>query len=111
MQITLSIPVETSSDLSKNFRPDASIRCILTTDHSASSYGQPVLVAEDGTAYGASDLLPGTRAKAWVAVTTATSHFSGSSEEFALANKFRMCDPIQAESFGPDAARHYLGEE
>ena len=27
----------------------------LTTDQSASSYGQPVLVAPDGTAYGASD--------------------------------------------------------
>lgn len=30
----------------------------LTTEHAASSYGIPVLVAPDGTAYGKSDVLP-----------------------------------------------------
>jgi hypothetical protein len=30
----------------------------LTTDHSASSYGVPVLVGEDGEAYGVCDYLP-----------------------------------------------------
>jgi len=29
----------------------------LTTDHSASSYGQPVLVDPDGNAYGPGDIL------------------------------------------------------
>jgi hypothetical protein len=32
---------------------------VLTTEHAASSYGVPVLVGEDGTAYGPADALPG----------------------------------------------------
>lgn len=40
----------------------------LTTDHAASSYGQPVLVDEDGEAYGVADVLPnGQSAEAYVA--------------------------------------------
>ncbi len=36
------------------------VRYTLTTDHSQSSYGMPVLVAPDGVAYGPSDKLPNT---------------------------------------------------
>lgn len=40
----------------------------LTTEHAASSYGTPVLVDEDGVAYGAYDTLPnGAIAAGWVA--------------------------------------------
>jgi hypothetical protein len=39
----------------------------LTTNHAASSYGQPVLVDESGTAYGQQDVLPnGQVAMKWV---------------------------------------------
>lgn len=31
----------------------------MTTDHAGSSYGQPVIVGEDGTAYGPGDCLDG----------------------------------------------------
>lgn len=40
------------NDLSQYAQPGT-----LTTDHAASSYGQPVIVAEDGTAYGPGDVL------------------------------------------------------
>jgi hypothetical protein len=33
--------------------------CVLTTDHPQSNYGQPVLVAPDGVAYGTADMPEG----------------------------------------------------
>lgn len=40
----------------------------LTTDHPASSYGIPVMVDDDGNAYGPRDVVPGTGVEAvWLA--------------------------------------------
>lgn len=42
------------------------VNCALTTEHSSSSYGIPVLVDEEGNAYGPSDILPGISGLEWM---------------------------------------------
>jgi hypothetical protein len=58
----------------------------LTTDHASSSYGAPVLVSPDGTAYGAMDTLPNGEA-AWWEVSGANWHDSTEAEK-SLRDKF-----------------------
>jgi len=97
MVFTVAIEVEEDgADQTKNFRPTRRIECKLTTDHAQSSYGQPVLVMPDGSVFGACDVIQGARAKAWVAVTQANATYRSDSQEFALIDRFRVCDPIQA---------------
>ena len=59
---------------------------MLTTDHAASSYGSPVLVAPDGVAYGPLDTLPNGQS-AWWEVEHANWH-DASVDEMALGDKF-----------------------
>ena len=49
-----------------------SVIYVLTTDHAASSYGFPVLVGPDGTAFGPEDHIPGTSSPAWMWVDWAS---------------------------------------
>ena len=53
-----------SSSPDRDSQPETAYR--VTTDHAASSYGQPVLVAPNGTAYGPGDTLPDGRPAAEV---------------------------------------------
>lgn len=47
----------------------------LTTDHPASSYGIPVLVDDDGNAFGPADVIPAFRVTAAEYVSIAAHHF------------------------------------
>ena len=98
MVMTVAIEIESvDADKTKNFRADRIIDATLTTEHSQSSYGVPVLVMPDGGVYGPCDIIPGTRCKAHVAVVLANGKHNGQdTPEFLLINRFRQSDPVWA---------------
>jgi hypothetical protein len=98
MIMTVQIEIESEdADTSKNFRADRTVDATLTTEHSQSSYGVPVLVMPDGGVYGSCDIVPGTRCKAHVAVVLANSQHSGQdTPQFDIINRFRHSDPVWA---------------
>ena len=98
MTMTVTIEIENvDANKAKNFTADRVVDATLTTEHSQSSYGVPVLVMPDGSVYGSCDIIPGTRCKAHVAVVLANSqHNSQDTTEFELINRFRASDPVWA---------------